>query len=62
MLAFFINVILAFSEGGGNGDGFYGKLEPYLNYPGFEFWRFLNLTIFVLLIVFIIEETAQQGL
>jgi F0F1-type ATP synthase membrane subunit b/b' len=37
----FLTTIFLFAEGGG---GFYDK---YLNYPGFEAWKFINLAIFI---------------
>src|SRR5216683_1045957 len=33
--------------------GLWTRLEPYLDYPGFEAWKFVNLAIFVGIIVYI---------
>lgn len=49
MLAFIHSFILIFAEEAGHGatsGGWWQKAEPYLNYPGFEAWKFLNLAIF----------------
>lgn len=50
MLAF-INFILLFAEGG----------TPWWNFPGFEFWRFLNLGIFVAIIVFLLKKPLSNA-
>jgi F-type H+-transporting ATPase subunit b len=33
------------------GPGWWARLEPYLDYPGFEAWKFLNLAVFVAVLV-----------
>ncbi len=35
--------------------------DPYLNYPGFELWRFLNLAIFVGLMVYILKKPLSEA-
>lgn len=50
MLAF-INFLFLFAEGG----------TPWWNYPGFEFWRFLNLAIFVAIIVFLLKKPLSNA-
>lgn len=60
MFAFFYNVILFFAEGAEHaaGESFYDR---YLNFPGFEVWKFINLAIFVGLLIYILKRplTAQ---
>lgn len=60
MLAFLTGLILVFAEGGGAGGGsmdwWYKNVDPYLNYPGFEVWRFINLGIFVALAVYFLKK------
>ena len=46
------NVLLLFQEAQGGND-FY---NTYLNYPGFEAWKFLNLFIFVGAIVYLLKK------
>jgi F0F1-type ATP synthase membrane subunit b/b' len=64
MLAIFTNFVLAFAEGGEHGaaaDSLYGQIEPYLNYPGFEAWRFLNLLIFVLIMIYLLRKPLSKA-
>lgn len=49
MFAFIFNLLLL-AGGGASGDGWWHKVEPYLNFPGFEAWKFINLTIFALIL------------
>ena len=50
----FYNVILIFAEAGehaAGGGGFTEFYDKYLNYPGFEAWKFINLAIFVAFLI-----------
>ncbi len=57
MIAFLFNFLLLTAEtgavrGGESGwDKFLHFYSDYLNYPGFEAWRFLNLAIFIAIMV-----------
>jgi F0F1-type ATP synthase membrane subunit b/b' len=52
-LSFIISgLLLAFAGGEGT---------PWWDYPGFELWKFVNLAIFVLLMVFILTRKAKLG-
>jgi len=59
MFAFFYNVIFLFAEAAGHeaGESRWGNFlkfyEDYLNYPGYELWKFVNLAIFVGFLIFI---------
>ena len=33
------------------GPGLWARLEPYLDYPGFEAWKFVNLAVFVVVLI-----------
>jgi len=44
------------------GGGWWHRLEPYLDYPGFEVWKFFNLAVFVSLMLFILFRKANLGL
>ncbi|HEX8264405.1 MAG TPA: ATP synthase F0 subunit B [Pyrinomonadaceae bacterium] len=57
----FINFLLflaAEAESHGGGASFYDK---YLNYPGFEAWKFLNLFIFVGALVYLLRRPVSNA-
>lgn len=57
-----LNFFLVFAGGSaGGGDGFWHSVEPYLNYPGFEFWKFMNLAIFVAVLVKLLKKPLSEG-
>lgn len=61
MLAFinFLLLLAAETEGhGGAGESIYDK---YLNYPGFEAWKFINLFIFVGLLVYLLRKPVSDA-
>ena len=64
MPAFIYSFIFIFAEAGhgasGNG-GFYSRLEPYLNYPGFEAWKFINLAIFIAIMVYLLRKPLSEA-
>ena len=43
------------------GEGWWARLQPYLDYPGFEAWKFFNLAIFVLVMTYIMTRKAKLG-
>jgi hypothetical protein len=43
------------------GAGWWARAQPYLDYPGFEVWKFFNLAIFVFALVFILTRKAKLG-
>ncbi|NNE66251.1 MAG: hypothetical protein HKN33_06765 [Pyrinomonadaceae bacterium] len=63
MLAFLSGLILAFAETGGAvaGDNWFSSVEPYVNYPGFEVWRFLNLAIFALIMFWLLRKPLSEA-
>lgn len=61
MLAFVFNIIFIFAEGGTPGGGFDDFYNTYLNYPGFEAWKFFNLTIFVLIMVYLLKKPLSNA-
>ena len=61
MAAFIYSFILILAEGGKSGGGFWAKAEPYLNYPGFEAWKFLNLAIFVFALVYLVKKPLSDA-
>jgi F-type H+-transporting ATPase subunit b len=56
MLAFIYSFILILAETEKSGGGWWHKAEPYLNYPGFEAWKFINLAIFVAILVYLLKK------
>lgn len=56
MLALFSASILLLAAGGASG-GYWGAVrefwDHYLNYPGFELWKFFNLAVFVGFLIFV---------
>lgn len=62
MLAFFYNFLILLSAAGGEGKGGYMEFyNKYLNYPGLEFWKFLNLAIFVALLVYVLKKPLSDA-
>lgn len=63
MLAFLSNLILLFAESGGGAESYewYSPYEPYLNYPGFEAWRFINLVIFIAIMVYLLKKPLTEA-
>ncbi|HUR97407.1 MAG TPA: hypothetical protein VMZ26_04990 [Pyrinomonadaceae bacterium] len=69
MFAFFFNVIFLFAEAGGHAaeggehaaGGFMKFYNDYLNIPGFEAWKFINLAIFVALLVYVARKPLSDA-
>lgn len=58
MLAF---IFFLFSEASHSaGGGFSEFWSKYLNYPGFEAWKFINLAIFVGLMVYLLKKPLSE--
>lgn len=55
-----LGFILMFA-GGGSGDGLWSKVDPFLNFPGFEFWRFMNLAIFVGILIKLLKKPLSEA-
>ena len=64
MSVFLFNIILIFAAPA-NGDSTWGKFlkfyNDYLNYPGFEAWRFFNLAIFVGILVYLLKTPLSNA-
>lgn len=63
MFALFLNMILLAASGGDadGGGGFMKFYNDYLNIPGFEAWKFVNLAIFVALLVYVLKKPLSAG-
>jgi F-type H+-transporting ATPase subunit b len=44
-----------------DGPSWWTRVEPYLDYPGFEAWKFLNLAVFVGVMIFILTRKVKLG-
>lgn len=59
MLAFLFNFTFAFAEAAQNESGwnkFLHFYNDYLNYPGFEAWRFFNLAVFIAIMIYLLKK------
>jgi len=56
----FISLIITFAEGGLL-DLWYRNIDPYMNYPGFEAWRFINLIIFFGIAVYLLKKPLSEA-
>ncbi len=62
----FLGIFLLFTEssGGSGGGGFAAFREfwdHYLNYPGFELWKFINLGLFVWILVYLVKKPLSDA-
>ena len=58
------SIILLFAASGGeqsSDGGFAAFYNNYLNIPGFEAWKFVNLTIFVLVLVYLLKKPLSEA-
>lgn len=63
MFAFILNFILIFAEAGHaetEGGGFSHFYNTYLNYPGFEAWKFMNLAVFIAIIIYLLRRPLSE--
>ncbi|HSP61595.1 MAG TPA: hypothetical protein VLQ90_01285 [Pyrinomonadaceae bacterium] len=44
-----------------DGPSWWTRVEPYLDYPGFEAWKFVNLAVFVGLMIYILTRKVKLG-
>jgi len=66
MSVFLFNFILIFAETAGtHGASGWGNFlhfwNTYFNYPGFELWRFLNLAIFVGIMIYLLKKPLSEA-
>ncbi|HEX8737040.1 MAG TPA: ATP synthase F0 subunit B [Pyrinomonadaceae bacterium] len=68
MFAFIYSFFFLFAEGGHStaaGGGFaewwHTNADPYLNYPGFEAWKFINLAIFLAIMVYLLKKPLSSA-
>ncbi len=58
MLAFILLLFAESSHGGGG--AFSNFYHTYLNYPGFEAWRFINLAIFAGILIYLLKKPLSD--
>jgi F0F1-type ATP synthase membrane subunit b/b' len=66
MFAFIFSFILIFAEGGHGSTsaatgGFTEIWNTYFNYPGFEAWKFINLAIFIAIMVYLLRKPLTDA-
>lgn len=61
MFAFLNIITLLFAGSTGGESGFMHFYNQYFNIPGFEVWKFLNLAIFIALIVYATKKPLSEA-
>ncbi|HEX8370116.1 MAG TPA: ATP synthase F0 subunit B [Pyrinomonadaceae bacterium] len=69
MFAFIFSFIFIFASGGehsaaaggGFADWWHTHADPYLNYPGFEAWKFINLAIFLAVMTYLLKKPLTDA-
>lgn len=60
-LLFLAESAAAFDHGDGALAWWYKNVDPYMNYPGFEVWRFINLLIFFGLLAYLLKKPLSEA-
>lgn len=61
MFAFAFSFLVLLAAGGHGDGGYMDFYNKYLNYPGFEAWKFINLAIFVALIGYVVKKPLSDA-
>lgn len=61
MFAFVYSFIFLAATGGSGEGGYMEFYNKYLNYPGFEAWKFINLAIFVALMLYFVKKPLTEA-
>lgn len=63
MLAFVSNLLMFLASGGSShgGGGYMDFYNHYLNIPGFEAWKFLNLAIFITILLYFVKKPLSAA-
>ena len=57
-----LGIFIFFAESsGGSGGGFGEFWNTYFNYPGFELWKFINLGLFVWILVYLVKKPLSEA-
>lgn len=58
----FLGFFLFFAESSsGSGGGFGEFWNTYFNYPGFELWKFINLGLFVWILMYLVRKPLSEA-
>jgi F-type H+-transporting ATPase subunit b len=58
----FLSILAFFASGtGGEKGGFSAFYDQYLNYPGFELWKFINLALFIAILVYLVKRPLSEA-
>jgi F-type H+-transporting ATPase subunit b len=61
MIAFFNSLVLALAAGGSRWEAFKHFYNDWFNIPGFELWKFINLFVFVYILVRILKKPLSEA-
>lgn len=61
MLFSFILIFAETQDAHGESGGFAHLFDTYLNYPGFELWRFFNLAVFVAIMIYLLKKPFSSA-
>lgn len=61
MFAFIFSFILLFAETSDAKGGFSHFWNTYFNYPGFEAWKFMNLAVFIAILVYLLRKPLSEA-
>jgi F0F1-type ATP synthase membrane subunit b/b' len=64
MFAFIFSIVLLFAESGaaGSGGGGFSHIwNTYFNFPGFEAWKFMNLAVFIAILVYLLRKPLSEA-
>jgi F-type H+-transporting ATPase subunit b len=61
MFGIIASLLFFFAAGSGGESGFLKFYNQYLNIPGFEVWKFVNLAIFLSILVYILKKPLSEG-
>jgi F0F1-type ATP synthase membrane subunit b/b' len=57
-----LGIFFFFAESsGGSGGGFGEFWNKYFNYPGFELWKFINLGLFVWILMYLVKKPLSEA-
>jgi len=61
MFAFLTSIVFVLATEGGQSGGFTKFYNDYLNYPGFELWKFVNLALFIAALVYLTKKPLSDA-